>query len=232
MGIMGRRADHRAATTAEIKNAALDQIAAQGAPALSMRAVARDIEMSPAGLYRYFDGRDALLTELLADAYNDLARAVEDAIAAAGPSPRKRLIAGAEGYRQWAVEDPNRFMLIFGTPIPGYHAPEDGPTVAAMRRVGMAFFGVAAYAFVLDAITFPSLDRDPTPEERATADEVARLAPGFPVDAIGVLIGAWARWHGLVNLEVLGQLAWLYPDAAAFFRSEVERIADELGATD
>lgn len=232
MRVMGRRADQRAATTAEIKNAALDQIATRGAPGLSMRALARQIEMSPAGLYRYFDGRDALLTELLADAYNDLARAVEDAIAAAGPSPRQRLIAGAEEYRQWAVEDPNRFLLIFGTPIPGYHAPEDGPTVAAMRRVGMAFFGVAAYAFVFDAITFPSLDREPTPEERATADEVARLAPGFPAQAIPVLIGAWARWHGLVSLEVLGQLEWLYPEPGDFFTSEVERIADELRTTD
>lgn len=229
---MGRRADQRAATTAEIKQAALDQIAARGAPSLSMRGLAREIGMSPAGLYRYFDGRDALLTELVADAYNDLARAVEDAISAAGPSPRQRLIHGAVAYREWALEDPNRFLLIFGTPIPGYRAPEDGPTVAAMRRVGMAFFSVAAYAFVRDAIAFPPIERGPTHEEQAMADEISSLAPGFPVEAVPALIGVWARWHGLVTLEVVGQIDWLYPDAAGFYRSEVERIADELGTTD
>ena len=74
-----RRELTRTATIAQIKQAALDQIEHEGAPALSIRGVARAIGMSPAGLYRYYDGRDALLTDLLADAYMDLARAVATA---------------------------------------------------------------------------------------------------------------------------------------------------------
>lgn len=135
-------------------------------------------------------------------------------------------------YRAWAVAEPNRFLLIFGTPVPGYHAPEAGPTVAAMQRVGWAFFGVAAYAFVRNAIALPPDERDPTAEERIIAKEIATLAPGFPAGAIPILVGAWARWHGLVTLEVVGQLEWLYPDPAVFYASEVHRIADELWMTD
>ena len=65
---MSRRERLRASTIDEIKHAALAQIENDGAAALSVRGVARDIGMSPAGLYRYYDGRDALLTELITDA--------------------------------------------------------------------------------------------------------------------------------------------------------------------
>ena len=67
-----RRAQHRAATIEDIKQAALDAIAAEGAGSLTIRGIARSIGMSPAGLYRYVEGLDGLITQLLADACNDL----------------------------------------------------------------------------------------------------------------------------------------------------------------
>jgi len=220
-----RRERLRAATITEIKQAALDQIAEVGAPALSMRGVARAIGMSPAGLYRYYDGRDALLTELIADAYGALADAVEAGVGAKTGSPRERFGAGIRAYRRWSLDNPNQFLLIFGTPIPGYAAPEDGPTVAANRRMGEAFFTV-----MIDAWRFGSLPKPGRDGVAGEAEFAAMIDPELPAAVIGVMLGAWARFHGLVTLEVLGQLDWMYEDAVeVFFDSELERMLEDLG---
>ena len=227
-----RRERMRAETIAEIKRAALDQIARDGAPALSIRAVARDIGMSPAGLYRYYDGRDALLTDLLTDAYADLADVVEQAIGETGGSPVDRFVAGVRRYRRWALDDPNRFLLIFGTPIPGYAAPIDGPTVAAHRRMGQAFFALAIEG-IAEGSMRPDAGRPPTDGELAFVAELVPQAP-LPAEAIGALLGTWSHWHGLVALEIGRQFDWIYGTesaADAFFEGEIERMLASLGAT-
>jgi len=225
-----RRERIRAATIGEIKDAALDQIAKDGGPGLTIRGVARAIGMSPAGLYRYYDGRDALLTDLIADAYTDLAVAVEKAIAAKDDeSPRRSFGAGVGAYRMWALANPNRFLLIFGTPIPGYAAPEGGPTVAANQRIGRAFFSLAAEAAAAGNLRVKQY-REPTEGEFALAAELGVALPDLSADLIGSLLGTWAHWHGLVSLEVTHQFDWIYPDDRdEFFAGELERIIDGLG---
>ncbi len=221
-----RRERLRAATITEIKQAALEQIAAVGAPALSLRGVARAIGMSPAGLYRYYGGRDALLTDLITDAYNALADAVEAGMGAAVGSPRDRFAAGIRAYRAWCLDHPNQFLLIFGTPIPGYAAPEGGPTVAANQRMGEAFFMVAIEAWRHGAMRALAPVRPPVEGEVALA---AQIDPELPPTLIGVLLGTWAQFHGLITLEVLGQLDWIYDDVTVFFESEIARLLDGLG---
>lgn len=251
-----RREQARTRTLAEIRAAALRQVAAEGASALSIRGVAREIGMSPAGLYRYYEGRDALLTDLLVDAYSDLADAVASAAGLAAPGslgpmatgepggsppegaplvaapqagpgdPATALLRSIEAYRTWAVANPARFLLIFGTPVPGYAAPEDGPTVQANRRMGAVFFSLAALAWRdgLIAPTLPEPAIDPTPTTPGEAEAIAQLrliAPDFPVALVPTLLGGWALWHGLVTLEITGQLAWIYPDTGAFFTDRV-----------
>ncbi len=221
-----RRARLRAATIQEIKEAALTQIAEVGAPALSLRGVARAIGMSPAGLYRYYDGRDALLTDLITDAYEALADAVENGIAAAEGDPTERFAAGIRAYRQWSVDHRHEFLLIFGTPIPGYAAPEGGPTVAAHRRMGQAFFSIGVEAWRRGTFRPIDVDRPPTPGEAQVA---AEIDPDLPVGLVPVMLGAWAHFHGLVTLEVLGQLHWVYPNEPdTFFETELSRLLDGL----
>jgi hypothetical protein len=128
-------------------------------------------------------------------------------------------------YRAWSVEYPNRFLLIFGTPIPGYEAPENGPTAEAMRRMGGAFFGVAAEGWATGEMPVVPLSR---PLEPSEIDFAASIAPDFPPEMVSVCLSLWAHWHGLVNLEVLNQLDWIYPDPEAFYRGEVARIIDRL----
>lgn len=219
-----RRERLRADTVAEIKRAALDQIATLGAASLSIRGIARDIGMSPAGLYRYYDSLDTLITELVTDTYNDLARTVEAAVEVRG-SARDRLRAGMHAYRDWSLADPHRFLLIFGTPIPGYTAPEGGPTEQANRRIGAAFFGVAADALARGELAVDEPGRHLSPTEQAAA---ARFGADLPAAAVPALVSAYAHFHGLVTLEILGQLTWLYPDPDAFYTAEVEHILDRL----
>lgn len=214
------------ATFAEIKQAALEQIAAEGAGSLSIRGIARAIGMSPAGLYRYYDSLDSLLTDLIADAYNDLADAVVAATTTAG-TVRDRLLAGMLAYRQWCLEHPNEFLLVFGTPIPGYAAPEEGPTVEANRRIGAAFFGLVHEGWRTGTLALPVGPRPATQEEQAF---LAPVAPDFPAAWLTPFVGAWSHFHGMVTLEILGQLDWLYPDGEAFYRAEVERLLESWSA--
>ncbi len=223
-----RRERARTATIEEIKTAALSQIAEEGTTALSIRGIARAIGLSPAGLYRYYEGLDAILTDLITDAYSDLAETVETAIADTAGGSADRFTAGVMAYRTWAVRQPNRFLLIFGTPIPGYAAPERGPTVEANRRVGQAFFMVAAEGWNMGEIQKPQLGRSVTDAERDLAADIEAVAEGFPSELVPVLLGTWAHFHGLVTLEVLEQLHWMYPDPREFFEGEVRRMVNAL----
>lgn len=219
-GVTTRRQQQRTDTTAEIKRAALDHIAAHGAAEMSIRGIARAIGMSPAGLYRYFDGRDALLTELLVDAYRDLADDVE-AAAGTGGGVRGRLRAAMLAYRKWSIAHPNRFLLIFGTPVPGYRAPADGPTVAQNLRIGATFFGLIAQGQSSGELSVPAAARPATAAER---EFVAMMGDPLPADRVAPVLGTWAHFHGLVTLEVLHQLDFVYPDATEFYAGEVDRI--------
>jgi AcrR family transcriptional regulator len=249
-----RRTANRTATLTAIKAAALQQVAEQGAPALSIRGVARAVGLSPAGMYRYYEGRDALLTDLLVDAYSDLADTVATAAGLPGPGPEHpdvardvaasppsvrdpvaALLRAIEAYRGWAVANPARFLLIFGTPVPGYEAPPDGPTVAANRRMGQVFFTLAALAWREGRITAPaeptsgpatacrtapqgSPDALGSPDaESGLLTQLQALAPGFPRALIPRMLAGWALWHGLITLEITGQLHWIYPDTGTYY---------------
>jgi AcrR family transcriptional regulator len=216
-----RRERQRAATIDEIKAAALEQLATEGSVSLSIRGIARAIGMSPAGLYRYFDGLDDLITALIADAYNDLADEVAEA--SSQGAPRRRLGDAMLAYRRWCLDHPNRFLLLYGTPIPGYEAPEGGPTEQASRRIGQVFFAIVMEAWSRDELLVP---RPVRAVDALESEYAAAVAPGFPPELMGMFISTWAHFHGLVTLEILNQLDWIYPDADAFYRGEVERILD------
>ena len=130
------RARARAEITGEIKDEARRQLATTGAQ-LSLRAVARELGMVSSALYRYFPSRDDLLTALIIDSYDALATAAEaaDAVASARPgaSARDRWRACCQAIRGWALAHPHEYALIYGSPVPGYHAPQD--TIAHAARV-------------------------------------------------------------------------------------------------
>ena len=96
----------RAEITREITNAARAQLAASGAAALSLRAVARDLGMVSSAIYRYFASRDELLTALIIDGYNAIGAAVEN-----GDASCYRTTTGAGGWPGAALPVPGRWPI-------------------------------------------------------------------------------------------------------------------------
>jgi AcrR family transcriptional regulator len=214
-----RRERLRAQTCEEAKAAALRQIAAAGPQSLSLNAIAKELGMSGPALYRYFAGRDDLLTELVSDGYNDLADEIEAASeACAHAEPADRIRSLARAYREWALAQPHRYLLLFGTPVPGYEAPAH--TVAAATRTLSAFLEpIAALA--------PG-SRAPALEEQfaaGLADRNPEHPWSGPVLRLGV--SGWTRMHGVVSLEVEGHFAPMGFDPGLLFEAEVESLIAE-----
>src|SRR5271168_1272071 len=128
----GLRARMRAELTQEIKDEARRQLAEAGAGSLSLRAIARQLGMVSSGIYRYFKSRDELLTALIIDAYDALGAQVEAADAGCDREDfGGRWGACSHGARDWARQHPHEYALIYGSPVPGYRAPEDTNTPAS-----------------------------------------------------------------------------------------------------
>ena len=219
------RARVRAELVEEIKAAARRRLAVDG-PGLTLRAVARDLEMVPSALYRYFDGRDALLTALITDAYDELGAAAEAAEAAVEPSDlRGRWMALCRAVRRWALDHPAEYALLYGTPVPGYTAPPD--TVPPASRVVVALVRVAAEAGSPEEVPV-------APALHADLDRIVAQAPGSadarPADrALLAGLAGWSQLFGLVSFEVFGRLADMFEDPAAHFDHQMRTMADLAG---
>jgi AcrR family transcriptional regulator len=160
------RARVRAEMTSEIKAVARRHLETDGAN-LSLRAVARDMGMVSSALYRYFASRDELLTALILDAYNELGEVTEAADAAVFDRARlrSRWLAAAKAIRGWALRKPAEYALLFGSPVPGYAAPQD--TIAAAARTPFVLIGILADGYGSGVLTaHPPLlaTRPATPE--------------------------------------------------------------------
>src|SRR5689334_500292 len=138
----GVRARVRAEMTEEIKAVARRHLATDGAN-LSLRAVARDLGMASSAVYRYFASRDELLTALIIDAYNSVGETAERA--ATGDSALDRFLSLTHAVRDWALADPHQWALIYGSPVPGYEAPQD--TIGPATRVVLLIAAVVRDAY-------------------------------------------------------------------------------------
>src|ERR1700760_1979543 len=134
----------RAELTREIKEEARRQLADAGANGLSLRAVARELGMVSSALYRYYPRRDDLLTALIIDAYDAIGEAPEGGAAAPGTAGRAGGTAACHAIRDWARSHPHEYALIYGSPVPGYRAPE--ATIGPAARVPLGFVGLMAAA--------------------------------------------------------------------------------------
>ncbi|MEV5998737.1 TetR/AcrR family transcriptional regulator [Streptomyces griseomycini] len=212
------RERYRAQVRAEIKEHAWEQIAASGAPGMSLNAIAKRMGMSGPALYRYFAGRDELITELIRDAYGSLADAFR-AAAASGADLRGL----GSALRAWALADPQRYFLVYGTPVPGYHAPDD---VTAIAREIMTT--------LLDAARPAEGPTDGPAEGPDGADPLEshlaqhrQWAAGHPADpaALRRALSFWARLHGVLSLELAGHFTGMGFDPAVLYDAELDRLA-------
>ncbi|MBE1876156.1 TetR/AcrR family transcriptional regulator [Myceligenerans pegani] len=148
------RALARETLTQQILDAARARLRSDGPAGLSLRAVARDVDMVSSAVYRYFPSRDALLTRLLIDSYGELGETVERADAGIERDDTGgRWLAACRALRTWCVERPGDFALLYGTPIPGYAAPQD--TVEPATRVIRVLVRIVGDAYAAGARALP-----------------------------------------------------------------------------
>ncbi|MFI8390317.1 WHG domain-containing protein [Streptomyces sp. NPDC085540] len=211
------RERYRQQVREEVKEKAWQQIAGSGASALSLNAIAKQMGMSGPALYRYFANRDELITELIRDAYRSLA----DAFVAAdgGGAGRPGLAGLAQVLRTWALADPHRYFLVYGTPVPGYHAPPD-VTVIASELMSVLLDACAA------AVPTATPDAQPHAVEEHLAAHRAWAAshPDAPPSALHLALTFWSRLHGVLSLELAGHFTGMALDPALLFAAEVDRL--------
>ena len=216
----------RAELTAEIADAARRQLGEAGAAALSLRAVARELGMASSALYRYFPSRDDLLTRLIIDAYDELGRAAEGADDADRPS-LERWVSVCRAVRGWARSHPHEYALLYGTPVPGYHAPRD--TVPAASRVGVVLGRILGDAARAGELPEAAGERQPGV---ISADVVAVLGGEHPslddrVRARALL--AWSSVYGTISFELFGHFVGGVEDADRYFDLAMTELARLVG---
>jgi AcrR family transcriptional regulator len=225
----------RTEITAEILAAARVRLTQQGPGELSLRAVARDVGMVSSAVYRYFASRDDLLTALLIAAYNELGAAAEEADASVTDRDAhlERWTATCTAIRNWAVSHPGDYALLYGSPVPGYVAPQD--TIPAATRVTLALVRIvldahAGGASVRSAPTQAPQGLDNT--MRAAVDYLKGLG-GFDTDQAPEVtlrtIAAWSAVFGTISFELFGHLVGSVSDYDAYFNQVIIRLGDDLG---
>lgn len=191
----GPRARYRKQVRDEVQSRAWEQIGKDGVSALSLKAIAAQMGMTAPALYRYYSSRDELLTELILSAYQDLAECAEAAVDDGRP-PARRLDDIAVMLRAWAVAQPQRYLLLYGTPVPGYHAPDVATELA--RRI-----------FAPIQAGFGQLQND----------SKSPLTWAFHRS-----VTFWSRLHGVLSLELAGHFVGMDVDPGQLYLDEVRSL--------
>jgi AcrR family transcriptional regulator len=209
-----------------IKQTAWKQIAEAGAPTLGLRSIARELHITAPAIYNYYPSRDDLVTALIVDAYNSLADAQEASIQnTAADDLSGRLFELGMAYREWAVTYPQRYQLIFGTPIPHYHAPDEITLPAAARSLVPLTQTVQAL-YSAGQIRTERL-APMTPRLEAMLKAWQEFQGGSDLEVLYLTTIIWSRVHGLVTLEIGNQLPAFLDEPAEIFRREIMNILNQ-----
>jgi AcrR family transcriptional regulator len=218
-------------TIATIKEIARQQMAVEGAAALSLGAIARAMGLTTPALYRYFANRDALVTELILDAYRDLSEETATAVDGIDPSAhRRRFRTLLDTYRRWALKHPQDYVLIHGAVLPGYEAPVEQVALAAFGGLQL-LISVLQDADDAGLLRIPPAYRDTPPRIR---EALELLEGGFegaapPPHLLTLAFTTWLHLHGLVWQEIAGHLPPFLFDDGGLFELEINALTDRLG---
>ena len=225
------RARVRAEMIDEIKAIARRRLAEEGTN-VSLRAIARDLGMVSSALYRYFPSRDDLLTALIIDAYNSLGEAAEEADA--GVADRKdvagRWLAVTRSVREWALHRPHEYALIYGTPVPGYAAPQD--TVPPATRVVAVLGRILVDGQAAGGLQAPEHSVRLSAALRAELRQVAdAIAHGVDERILARGLMAWIELLGAVSFELFGQYNNVFDERTAWFEYQMRTLVRFVGVT-
>jgi AcrR family transcriptional regulator len=226
---MGKRQETREKIEAQIIELGRRRLVTEGAAGLSLRAIARDLGMVSSAVYRYVASRDDLLTLLLVDAYSELADAVDRAGAAPAGSWRDQLLAMAHAARAWAIDQPARWALLYGSPVPGYQAPRERTVGPGTRVVGALFGAIGA------GIAAGDIPRSNIAAAQPLSSDFTRLREEFEFtgddSAVAKCFLLWAGLVGAISLEVFGQYGTdTLTEPGAVFDTQIRLLVDMLCA--
>ena len=224
--------------TSEILSAARAHLAREGAAALSLRSIARDLGMAPSALYRYFSSRDALLSALILGAYGSLADQAEHASQAAyarEDGAMARWVAVPRAMRSWARGHPHEWGLIFGSPVPGYEAPTE--TITPYTRLAQALVRPIIEAHqngnLQLALSAPSAPPPAPPGTGPLALAVQPVTdavlPGLPTVAVARALQAFATLIGIISLELFGHWRNTVLEPEVLFEATISQLASSTG---
>jgi AcrR family transcriptional regulator len=206
-----------------IKDTAWKQIAEPGASSLSLRSIARELGITAPAIYNYYPSRDDLVTALIVDAFTSLAEAQETSITGLAENRRAvRLSALGLAYREWAVTYPQRYHLIFGTPIPNYTAPEEVTLPAAAQALVPLIRAIQDLASAGELRTERMAKM--SPKLKSMLGAWSEFAGGFDHEVLYLALVIWSRVHGLVMLEITHQIPSFFDDPAEVYRQEIKNI--------
>lgn len=222
----GVRAAARKEISAEIKRLARVQIASKGAANLSLREIAREMQMASSAMYRYFDSRDQLLTELIIENYDNIADAVEQADAkCARDDIRGRWLAMAESLRTWALRHPSDYGLIFGTPVPGYAAPPD--TVDPGRRYTNVLLRLLVDAHAAGYVATVDI-----PPAKGFVKEYKHVQSNLgillPDEMLLAGLAAWAAMFGAISFELFGHVDEVFTNPGIHYSALAHMLGEKL----
>jgi AcrR family transcriptional regulator len=232
-----RRDRLRVDTVREIKQTARRVLVDQGVDGLALRAVAREMGMSAPALYRYFDSREDLVENVVADLYDELVDVLEAARDAVDPTePGPQLLAASRAFRRWAITHHAEFGLLFGSPAESVgiaaHGEGGGPAQDAARRFGQVFGALVARQYLERGFPIPSDDDiDPALQEQLKT-WCDTLPVPLPLGVMHVFLSCWIRLYGMVCMEVFGHLRFALEDAEPMFEAELRGLATVLGGAD
>lgn len=224
---VGKRQESREQIEARIVQLGRSHLIDRGAAGLSLRAIARDLGMVSSAVYRYVSSRDELLTLLLVDVYSDLADTVDRARETVNDLWSDDVVAIARATRRWAVAHPAEWALLYGSPVPGYHAPPERTIGVGTRVVGAVLDAIAAGIATGDI----RLTNSVAPQPMSSDFERIRHEFGFPGDdsVIAKCFLFWAGVMGAISLEVFGQYgADTLTDPEAVFNTQLRLLVDML----
>lgn len=200
--------------TEDIVTGALALIERSGSDeAVTLRAVAREVGIAAPSIYAHFADRDAIVLAVTLRVFDELAEAIGQGSAAAGPDPVERLLAGCEAYVTYGLAHPARYGVLFSghlRPTEEYCAPVAlGPGGRPVME-----FGAEAFALLVRAI-----------------EDCVQAGVSGSTDEVADSTAVWVALHGAVSLRTaLPGYPWPEPDS--FVRNLVLSLARITAAPD
>lgn len=184
--------------------------------------------MVSSAVYRYFPSRDELLTALIIDAYQAVAEAAEQSESRVRRGDLAgRWLATARAMRRWALDQPQEYALIYGSPVPGYAAPAD--TISPAARIPLLLIRLCAAA--VESGRPPSVDPRPMPRPVRADLKALResLAPTVEEQQLAVALMALTQLVGSISFELFGHLHNTVHDYDAYFDYQMRGVGKQLG---